>query len=1381
MFRITQSNDTAILLGHLVEQYRQNAAKTQTLADLVFAKFTVIVPSMALGDWLMRAVADKIGISTLFVAQFWGQYQWQLIQKVLQADAEHHPHDALKVPEVAVLSGSVMRWRIFGHINALSDTQLSAILSDDNHPLCEFLLGLYDDKQQKIPEHRLWQACEELSAVYVRYLTHRPEWLHAWTHGKPLPTSVEQMLADKDRFAAKYDDTEASPDWLVEQYQHLEKLLGYLWQQLFAAVYAYRENLEQRFWAVLAGKRGSQLAYEAYQLLPSTLHLFTVQQIPVVELQFLKQLSVYINVHLLHLNPSQMFWADIVDKQWLDKQRIIKPELIYYKDHGHALLSRLGKESRETFAMLADMSGGEFYYEKDSVPNNFYHHEQMPQSWQVHWHDDFITPTGHGLLQQLKADILMLDEQGAKDLLGKSVLSTLTQSLAEKTKPPSLMKLPDATERLPSLSIHACHNLKRQLEIARTLIARYLNEPNDDGSQRKLADVVVYLPDVAAAEPLIRLVFGEGVGLDGLVLPAKITGTTNREIDDLMEAITGFYSLLGATGSRFYREDFCQWLMMPAVYDSFGLSFDEVSRACWLLEQAGFVRGFDAKHLAVTLDGADTDYRYSFAYALDRIVLGLITPSVETEPNSLLYPFRWQQQFAEASLPLAGVTLADQSIVEMLCTIYTAFDKLREDYNQIDLIENWLDKIETQVIEPYFAKWQQTPQMRAIFEAKNSIAASVRANKYYHNLPNTSQNSEQIQLSLAFVLESIRHLVATQAISAEHSGVITFARFGALRSIPFGLTLMLEMNLSAFPRQDRVMRMDLMRAGLKRRGDRFNEDDDNGAFLDALLCSRDACAIFYTAVAGDGTQLLPASPVGELLEFFKNHVNWQLPDSPLADKSAAEYQQLSERLPRLVEAYLLTWHAPTAFDVSLFYHLDDNDCEQPMVDFIQKQLVLKQAQRNQLPPAPLWQQVRALLDEPQAGKKSPITLLDVQTYQLLADVLMAVLDGDIMPADDLLRDWQISLPTTINITQLHRNLRNPASGYLEQKLPVFDEQLDEQGEEPLVLATLDGFGLKQTLCEAMAAGLFDTKTASLPYHQQLMNMNAAPDCQQLDWGTAQKTAAAKGIFSLYFGNVLPAGANRLSNLDEQVQQLLALTEQFYQVLTDADDETLAQLQSSLPAGVTAADGSFVYSLLISKTDECSILLDLADLSVNIVAQVPASNEELWLQVLPNTATVTQLLKFWLLHLAWQVWRNTSEADVRAGRGASIWKFSKGGSELTGLSFAKKSVMMFRPITSLVAKRLLTAYLLTALLINKLPIALAPANALTIVDLKRQGKLDFSSKNFSQWLENSYADGYLGKAWQRLLGDNNPLAAIQDTEQLADILYQPLVDCLTAID
>ena len=72
------------------------------------------------------------------MTQFWGQYQWQLIQQVLRIDANHHPADALQVPEVAVLSGSVMRWRIFGFIKTLSSEQIIKIMQDDHHPLYDF-------------------------------------------------------------------------------------------------------------------------------------------------------------------------------------------------------------------------------------------------------------------------------------------------------------------------------------------------------------------------------------------------------------------------------------------------------------------------------------------------------------------------------------------------------------------------------------------------------------------------------------------------------------------------------------------------------------------------------------------------------------------------------------------------------------------------------------------------------------------------------------------------------------------------------------------------------------------------------------------------------------------------------------------------------------------------------------------------------------------------------------------------------------------------------------------------------------------------------------------------------------------------------------------
>ncbi|OAU94334.1 exodeoxyribonuclease V subunit gamma [Moraxella catarrhalis] len=1366
MFTITQSNDTQILLDHLIHYYQQTQAQRQgeELGVSVFTPFIVIVPSMVLGDWLNRSIAERLGISTLFMTQFWGQYQWQLIQQVLRIDANHHPADALQVPEVAVLSGSVMRWRIFGFIKMLSSEQIIKIMQEDEHPLYDFLTAIYDAQHQSIPEHRLWRSCEEVSSVFVRYLTHRPEWLHAWTHGLPLPESIDEMIKTKDRFANEYGNSDPTPEWLIEQYHNLEKLLRYLWRQLFSEVYAYREALEVRFWAVLDGLRGESVAAEAYKSLPNHLYLFTIQQIPLLELQFLKRLSVHLNVHLLHFNPSKMFWADIVDKNWLATQRIVNPSSVYLKDYGHALLSRLGKESRETFAMLADMSGGDYYYEKEGVNRRFYDTYRTPKDWQVDWQDDFVSPAqaSDSLLNQLKSDILMLEDgEATKQWWQQELVSAFKDSAfwEQKVKTKSQLMLPlgldknDQSLRLPSLSIHACHSLKRQLEVARMIIARYLNEPNSDGSYRKLSDIVVYLPEAQAAEDLIRLVFNDDVGMDGLKLPAKITGTASREVGSLMSAICGFYQLLGAKNARFYRDDVYEWLMTPALYESLDLDFESVNRACQLLDASGFRRGFDAEHLAMTLDEADLDYRYSFSYALDRIVAGFLMPQDTPLPSPLMHPFEWRDEsFQEASLPLAGVTLADQPIVEALCLIHAGLREFRDEYQRLAPVIDWLEHIEHRVINRYFAKYRETSQMRVIFKAMNSIAASIRANHHYDRHAATpTQTAQNIELTLEFVLESMTSLLSSQAVSAEPAGTITFARFGALRSVPFGLTLMLDMNLSAFPRQDRQARLDLMKAGLKRRGDRFLEDDDNGAFLDAMLCSRDACAIFYTSVAEDGTQLLPAAPVSELIEFFKSNVDW------IADLQADRYQadqmhaKIAAIAPKLVQKLLIYEHAANAFDAAVFYQADEmTSDEDDLTDFLtQKILHAKTSQTYYLPPSPMTVKLRSLLDQ-DFDQLSIISLPEASVYETLAQALQKNLQGESAPLEEILTSFGIQVPNSLPLDQIHRSLKNPAMDYLKHKLPLLYEADDSFAEEPLSLDGLGQYQLKEALIDAMAQGVFDGMPMDEFDHHKLMDAIHIKEEQ----------AALTQIVRVYYDSLLPAGANRLTSLDTLVGQLADLTDDFAQNLTD----------------LYPKKEQLLYSSMISPTTEQYIAIDLNNTPLDIVAKVPLSGDH-WLRVLPNAARAGHFLRFYLHHLAWQVCRQTDQNDIEKNLGCSLWQFGRASNDLKDFNLGDTSLLTLKPVHKELAKRQLQNFMAVSLLTKQVPLVLPLMTSLTIVALDAKNELEFSPSWFGDWLSGKYDDHCQGQPWQKILDGLDPLPEIEKGKQLALVLYGGLLDTL----
>ncbi|WP_131668905.1 exodeoxyribonuclease V subunit gamma [Psychrobacter pygoscelis] len=958
MFTIIQSHRTERLVSHLLKAY-------QSKQHAIFDEFIVIVPSMVLGDWLDKTIASRAGISTLVTTKFWGQYQWTLMQDVLSKHnawlAEGNPNTPLlNVPEVAVLSTTVMQWRLFGYLTYYRQS----IMEDESHPvhpLLESLLG--DDSDPVQQETRLWQLATDLARVFNRYLTHRDNWLNSWSNNEGL--DVEAMIKEKDELSERFDQhASQTPPWLTAHYCELEVAQRHLWHHLFAGVHQHRVAIEELFWQALEDNQANER-----QALPKALRIFTIQQLPQNELDFLQRLSRYTNITLLHYNPSKLFWADIVDKVWLQRQKIINPKSVFLRDHGHALLSRLGKQSRETFAMLAGLSGNEFHddividwqdrFTEEDDPDYESEYKQASLAYSATdssgaWADDYPHDS---LLARLQNDVLMLDEAATQ----QATVGRVSQALGEQLQMDfaELDAEPDdwhsdatlqqkrfvkhrewnVSEQDNSLSIHACHSLQRQLEILRGMIGRWLNERNPDGSRRHVSDIVVLLPDVDRHHALINSVFVDGKGQDGLTLPAKVTGVVDTSIRQLWEAVSGFYRLLGSESARFEAPEVLDWLMLPPLYESFGLTHEQMSRGCDLLIQAGFVRGFDEQHLQQSLDTHDYDYRFSFAHALDKLTLGLIMP--EAKVNASLYPLQWPDNvLPEKTLPLAGISLDDAPLIEALCRIYQGLVARRDDHKQRLQAEEWLKQIESQVIHTYFAAVDQTRSMRAIYQAMNGFKSSLRANRHYRHYSNTDgandeannleqrlSNVEKLPLKLSFMLDSIEDELESQQVSAEPTGVITFGRFGALRNVPFGLVVMLNMNISEFPNRDRDNRYDLMKAGIAQRGDRFSEDDDNGAFLDALLCARSACWIFYNGQSlTDTHEHLPANPVSELLQFLQGEVKWQW--QPLdsvgagggisSETDSATTEQIQRYLPKLVERWLVTHHPALPFARDLF-------------------------------------------------------------------------------------------------------------------------------------------------------------------------------------------------------------------------------------------------------------------------------------------------------------------------------------------------------------------------------------------------------------------------------------------------------------------------------
>ena len=1059
MFKIIQSHRTELLVEQLLDAYK---SKNQP----IFEEFVVIVPSMVLGDWLDKSIASQAGISTLVTTTFWGQYQWTLMQDVLSRHnaylLEQNPDAVtLNVPEVAVLSPTVMQWRLFGYLTYYQE----AIVADEKHPVHPLLASLIDEPQEGSQQDkaqqdaRIWQLASDLARVFNRYLTHREDWLELWSHNKPL--NVDELIADKDALSLRFDKyARGTPEWLVEHYVELEVAQRSLWSHLFADVHQHRVALEDTFWSALKDNKANERAQ-----LPKVLRIFTIQQLPQTELDFLQRLSQYMNITLLHYNPSKLFWADIVDKSWLQRQRIINPESVFLRDYGHSLLSRLGKQSRDTFAMLANLSGNEQYQDalvewQDIFNEGDDINDGLSDEFGIDFDDSAqYMQNSASLLRRLQNDVLMLDEQSTQKATAAKVSQAVSKQIEtgfdqdqQETawyEDEALEKKRFEKERFwamsaqdNSLSIHSCHSLQRQLEVLRIMIGRWLNEPLTPGDKKRhISDIVVLLPDVERHHALISSIFVSGKGQDGLTLPAKVTGVVDTDIRQLWEAIIGFYKLLGSNSARFEAAEVLDWLMLPPLYESFGLTHDQMSRGCDLLVEAGFIRGFDEWHLKQTLDTNDYDYRFTFAQALDRLTLGLVMP--EAKWSDCLYPLAQEDwpstALPEMSLPLPQVSLNDGIIIEALCRIYAGLTARRDDHTQKLKAEDWLDQIETQVIHRYFGDVDQTRTMRAIYNAMNGFKSSLRANRHYRQYASSDSVSnsnkkeveqrlagvEQLPLKLSFMLDSIEAELESQQVSAEPTGVITFGRFGALRNVPFDLVVMLNMDLSEFPGRDLDNRYDLMKATNSRRGDRVSEDDDNGAFLDALLCARSACWIFYNGQSlTDTHEHLPANPVSELLQFLQGEVQWQVNSlealDTLPENVDSTTESLKRYLPKLIKQWLVTEHPALPFHESLFEtDIEDADVFEQGSDISNHIPKLKQneainiknnspadmtdeldnllnkamrktklAQKRQFPPAPLWQAVFHTLKGRASSEHAKLVGLPTKAqYESIAQLL----------------------------------------------------------------------------------------------------------------------------------------------------------------------------------------------------------------------------------------------------------------------------------------------------------------------------------------------------------------------------------------------------------
>ncbi|MFT4020778.1 MAG: exodeoxyribonuclease V subunit gamma [Acinetobacter sp.] len=868
---VCQSQRLDILAQVLMvqQQAQGQASPLQALQPQHF-----IVPNLAIEQWLKQYISQYQGISANQVFhQRIQTFQWYAYQQVLI-----HQQERVRQANIPRI---IMKWQIYDVLQPyIQPTQLDM---DQHHPLYAILQRIYDSasqlpthEQRKKKQSMLYWVSEQVSRLFSHYMTYRGQCMHAdhepcqcrsnWLKqwGNHQAIDIEQALNSYE--------TSITAEYL-QQIQQLEAWQRWLWQHVFHQDFQEMRQIDHDFWHILDDPYKRD---EALQQLPAQVTIFTLLELAPSQLHFLRRLGQYLDVYIFHYNPSQEYWADSVDPNWKKqydvkvKERFIEKNRQYGKavsdediakffneftlnfnaearESRHPLLTRFGKQARDHFSLLASLSAGE----------------------EGEWHDVFDENYPDTLLGKVQSDILYLMEPEQHQFA-----------------------LQDHDH---SIQIHVCHSALRQLEVLKEQLLHWLAQSTPE-QPRRLDDILVLCPNLKTLEPHIRSVFApiwtssrtQHQGTEMPYLAIKIGGVVQF---DVLQAWQALVERIRLPQRRFQFAEFADWLSLLATQQHYGLDVAAIERILALLAQAGFKRGLDATHLAQELNPQDHDYRFSFKFALDRLVMGYAVPA---------------HVIVGETLSDANVNTEDFSLIATLIQIYQDLqhrrfwlDELDQQSNRDTLqhnqnIEYWIDVL----IDEVATFSQKAPHLARPNNARVALLSSNTAFqkiseiliKFKRMLSLSFQNEQnnvdahthlqQLSLPLSYLLEEIEQQLQSNLEQAQPSGEITFSQIGQIRPIPYKLMVLLNLDSGVFPNRQQKIPFDLMSVLKPQLGDRSRIEDDQGAFLDALLLAKEQFWMFYNGFdVNDGEIRQPASVVQELVDHLAFIVQPAVQDS----------------------------------------------------------------------------------------------------------------------------------------------------------------------------------------------------------------------------------------------------------------------------------------------------------------------------------------------------------------------------------------------------------------------------------------------------------------------------------------------------------------------
>jgi exodeoxyribonuclease V gamma subunit len=575
-----------------------------------------------------------------------------------------------------------------------------------------------------------------------------------------------------------------------------------LWRKLTEHDVMHRATLFQRFNE--AEKEGTLMSKK----LPKRVCLFGINSLAPVYLEVISRISDLTEIHIFHLSPCAQAWDDILPERLLAMKRHSwrrqgQDDISNYFTSGNPLLASTGSMGQEFFSLLMELNPVEI--------------------------DLYEAPEPTSLLAMIQGDILELHDRS-------------------KGAPQPL----ETTDN--SIRFHCCHSPMREIQVLHDrLLDLFAADPD-----LKPADILVMAPDINQYAPIVTGVFGSAQ--DNLHIPWSIADRSYQTDQPVIDAFTG---LLELASSRFTAPEVVALLQNRTILTKFNLQEEDIPALRASIFETGIRWGLDMKQRRQ--QGMDESELYTWAFGLDRLLLGYMTGTLE-------FPF-------QGIMPAGSIPEESAPWLGSLAAFIDALQKLQHKLQTDHTPSSW-SKILLWMLEHFLDGSHNRCDQDGLRMLREKITRFA---------DNCEQADFQVPVSLAIIHSHFSKQLAEPAGGqAFLSGKVTFCNMVPMRSVPFKIIWLLGMNDMDYPRSQRPPAFDLIAAS-PRLGDRSRRDDDRYLFLEALLSARNQLSISWL---GRDQQSNADQPPSVVVAELRDYINrgWQSP--PLgncSDQLTVEY------------------------------------------------------------------------------------------------------------------------------------------------------------------------------------------------------------------------------------------------------------------------------------------------------------------------------------------------------------------------------------------------------------------------------------------------------------------------------------------------------------